>query len=161
MCMHISALRHWAWWMYGPQMHFLCTGTSMYPKMCPGCVVEEPWSPYSHNQHPCYIMMHVLCTSNFLVVGLVGSYQLNFSTTNDDYSHHWNSAAGYQLAQSVVKIGCVLAERLGQREVGRCTTLGDSAWLLWQLAVEKPWSALGGPFFRLLAQTGVENDQFT
>ena len=65
------------------------------------------------------------------------------------------------MAQSVSKIGCVLAERLGQQEVGGCTTLGDSAWWLWQLAVEKPWSALGGPFFRFVAQTGVKNDQFT
>ena len=38
-------------------------------------------------------------------------------TTNDDYSHQ-NSAACFQLAQSVLKIGSALAERVGQGEVG-------------------------------------------
>ena len=49
--------------------------------------------------------------------------------------------ACYQLAQFVLKIGSVLAERVGQEEVGEYTPLGDSAWRLLQLAVEKPWSA--------------------
>ena len=30
--------------------------------------------------------------------------------------------------------------------MGGCTPLSDSAWRLLQLAVEKPWSAPGGPF---------------
>ena len=50
---------------------------------------------------------------------------------------------------------------MGQGEVGGCTPLGDSAWRLLQLAVEKPWSMLGGPFVCFLAQTGVENAPFT
>ena len=62
---------------------------------------------------------------------------------------------------SILKIGCVLAERLGQQEVGGCTPLGDSAWWLWQLAVENPWSALCGPFFWFLVQSGVETILFT
>ena len=64
-------------------------------------------------------------------------------TTNDDYSHHRNSTACYQLAQSILKIGSVLAERVGQGELamGGCTALGDSAWRLLQLAIEKAWSA--------------------
>ena len=72
---------------------------------------------------------------------------------NDDYSHHQNSAACYQLAQSILKVGSVLAERvgqgeMGQGEVGGCTALGgftalgDSGWQLLQLAIEKAWSAL-------------------
>ena len=47
-------------------------------------------------------------------------------------------AACYQLAQSVFKIGSVLAERVGQGEVGGCTPLTDSAWRPLQLPVEKP-----------------------
>ena len=39
---------------------------------------------------------------------------VNPLTTNDDYSRHRNSAACYQLAQSVLKIGSALAERVGQ-----------------------------------------------
>ena len=39
--------------------------------------------------------------------------------------------------------------------------LGDSAWRLLQLAVEKPWSAPGGPFICFRAQMGVENAPFT
>ena len=72
--------------------------------------------------------------------------QLNPLTTNDDYSFHQNSAACYQLAQSALKIGSGLAERVEQGELGGCTRLGDSAWRLLQLAVEKSWSAPGGPF---------------
>ena len=33
---------------------------------------------------------------------------------------------------------------------------GNSAWLLLQLAVEKPRSMPGGPFFCILAQTGLK-----
>ena len=48
--------------------------------------------------------------------------------------------------QSVLKIGSVLAERVGQGEVGGCTPLADSAWWPLQLPVEKAWSVQGGPF---------------
>ena len=58
-------------------------------------------------------------------------------TTNDDYSRHRNSAACYQLAQSVLKI----VESVGQGEVGGSTALADRAWRLLQLAIEKGWSA--------------------
>ena len=59
---------------------------------------------------------------------------INPLTTNDDYSRHQNSAACYQLAQSVLKIGSALAERVGQGEVGGCTALltvhgGCCSWL--------------------------------
>ena len=53
---------------------------------------------------------------------------VNLLTMNDDYSHHQNSATCYQLAQSILNIGSALAEQAGQREVGGCTALGDSAW---------------------------------
>ena len=82
-------------------------------------------------------------------------------TTNDDNSHHRNSVACYQLAQSTLKVGSALAERMGREEVGGCHPEGDSAWWLLQLAVEKPWSVPGGPFVCFLAQTGVENALFT
>ena len=59
------------------------------------------------------------------------------------------------------KIGFVLAERVGQGKVGRCTTLPDSAWRPLQLPIEKLWPMLGGPFVCLLAQTGIENAPFT
>ena len=55
----------------------------------------------------------------------------------------------------------VLAERVGQGEVGGCTTLADTAWRLLQLPVENPWSLPGGPFVCFLAQTGIENVPFT
>ena len=55
---------------------------------------------------------------------------------NDDYSHHQNSAACYQLVQSILKIGSVLAERVGHDEVCESTTLTDNAWRLLQLAID-------------------------
>ena len=55
----------------------------------------------------------------------------------------------FQLAQSVLNIGFVLAKRVGQGEVGGCTALVDSAWWWLQLTVEKPWSMPGGPFMLL------------
>ena len=58
-------------------------------------------------------------------------------TTNDDYSHHPNLAACYQLAPSVLKIGSVLAERVGQGEVGRClqpATTAHAWWVLYRIA---------------------------
>ena len=60
--------------------------------------------------------------------------------TNDDaFWRRQNLAACYQLAQSVLKIGSALAERVGQGEVGGSTALPDSAWWRLQLPVEKPW----------------------
>ena len=53
----------------------------------------------------------------------------------------------YQLPQFVLKIGFALAERVRLEEVGGCHPLGDSAWRLLQLAVEKPWSVVGGLLF--------------
>ena len=64
------------------------------------------------------------------------------SATDDYYSCHQNLATCYQLVQSVLKIGSALAERMGQGEVGGCITLGDSAWWLLQLAIQRAWSAL-------------------
>ena len=81
--------------------------------------------------------------------------------TNDAIWRRQILAACYQLAQSVLKIGSALAERVGQGEVGGCTALADSAWRRLQLPVEKPWSMPGGPFVCFLAQTGVENAPFT
>ena len=48
-------------------------------------------------------------------------------TTNDACWHHQFLTACYQLVQSVLKIGSALAERVGQGEVGGCSTLADSA----------------------------------
>ena len=86
---------------------------------------------------------------------------VNPLTTNDAFWHRRILAACYQLAQSVLKIGSALTERVGQREVGGCTILADSAWRRLQLPVEKPWSMLGRPFVCFLAQTGLENAPFT
>ena len=76
-------------------------------------------------------------------------------TTNDDYSHHQNSAACYQLAKSVLKIGSALTESVGQ--VG-----GDnSAWQLLQLAVEQPWSVLAAwALFLLSCTNGCRKPSF-
>ena len=64
---------------------------------------------------------------------------INPLTTDDAFWCHQILAACYQLAQSILKIGSVLAERVGQGEVGGCTTLADSAW--WQLQL--PVKSLG------------------
>ena len=77
---------------------------------------------------------------------------VNPLTTDDTFWRSHFLATCYQLAQSVLKIGSVLAERVGQGEVGGCTPLADSAWELLQLPVEKPWSTPGGPFVCFLAQ---------
>ena len=76
-------------------------------------------------------------------------------TTDDVFWHRLTLAACYQLAQSVLKIGSVLAKRVGEGEVCVCTCLGDSSWRLLQLAVENPWSVPGGPFVCFLKQMGI------
>ena len=53
---------------------------------------------------------------------------LNPLPTDDALWRHQILAACYQLAQSVLKIGSALAERVGQGEVGGSTALPDSAW---------------------------------
>ena len=74
----------------------------------------------------------------FRVDTLVSNVHFNPLTTDDAFWRRQTLAACYQLALSVLKIGSVLAERVGQGEVGGCTPLGDSAWRLLQLAVKKP-----------------------
>ena len=64
---------------------------------------------------------------------------LNPLTTNDNYSRHWNSAACYQLVQSILKIGFALAETVRQGEVGGWYPMGDDAWWLLQL-VSTGWA---------------------
>ena len=63
---------------------------------------------------------------------------INPLPTNDAFWRRQILAACYQLAQSILKIGSVLAERVGQGEVGGSTALPDSAWWRLQLPVEKP-----------------------
>ena len=65
---------------------------------------------------------------NIIVLLFLGHFcsPINPLTMNDDYSRHRNSAAYYQLAQSVLKIGSALAERVGQGKVGGCTALADA-----------------------------------
>ena len=106
-------------------------------------------------------MQYWLNLSKFDFTNTKLHFIFNPLTTNDDYSRHRNSAACYQLAQSVLKIGSALVERVGQGEVGGCTALADSAWRLLQVAIERAWSALDGPFFCFLVQTSVENGAFT
>ena len=48
--------------------------------------------------------------------GRIDADLFNPLTTNDNYSCHQNLAACYQLVQSVLKIGSVLSERVGQGE---------------------------------------------
>ena len=81
---------------------------------------------------------------------------INPLTTEDTFWHRQILAACYQLAQSVLKIGSALIERVGYGEVGGSSTLPDSAWRRLQLPVEKPWSMTDGMFVCFLAQTGVE-----
>ena len=125
--------------------------------------------PRSKGQLDMFILEHLQCilkcstdhTAVLTTLSLFLECELNPLTTDDAFWRRLTLAACYQLAQSVLKIGSALAERVGQGEVGGCTPLGDSAWRLLQLAVEKPWSMLGGPFVCFLAQTGVENAPFT
>ena len=56
-------------------------------------------------------------------------------TTDDTFWRRQILAACYQLAQSVLNIGSVLAERVGQGEVSGSTALPDSAWWRLQLPV--------------------------
>ena len=67
----------------------------------------------------------------------------------------------FQLVRSLgatfLEIGSVPAERVGQGKVGECTQRVPTAWLLLGLAIERPWSALVGPFLSSFAQMGLEN----
>ena len=58
--------------------------------------------------------------------GYIVSFPSLPSTTNDAFWRHQFLAACYQLAQSILKIGSVLVERMGQGEVGGRTLLADS-----------------------------------
>ena len=84
-------------------------------------------------------------------------YIIDSLTTDDAKRRRQILAICCQLAQSVLKIGSTLAEKVGEREVGESIALPDSAWWRLQLPVEKPWSMPGGPLVCFLAQTGIEN----
>ena len=66
--------------------------------------------------------------TNVTVSGLI-----NPLTTDHAFWRRQILAACYQLAQSVLKIGSALAERVGQGEVGGSTALPDSTWWWLQL----------------------------
>ena len=50
--------------------------------------------------------------------------------TDDLKIRHVTLATCYQLAQSILKIGSVVAERVGQGEVGGCHPPGDSTCMV-------------------------------
>ena len=104
---------------------------------------------------------HVLLNPDLSSIYFITRERIKCLATDDAFWHCLTLAGCYQLVQSILQIGSVLAERVGQGEVGGCTPLGDSAWWLLELAVEKPWSGLGGPFACFCAQTGIENTPFT
>ena len=79
--------------------------------------------------------------------------QSNSPLTQIYFNHRLTLATCYQLAQSVLKKGFALAKKAGQGEVGGFQHGVPCTWQLPWLAVEKPWSALAGPFPTLLAQT--------
>ena len=58
------------------------------------------------------------------------------------------------LGQSVLKVGLVLAKRLGWEEVSKHSNDMPCTWRLYWLAVER--SALAGPFLFLVAQAAIE-----
>ena len=66
-----------------------------------------------------------------------------------------------EVGQGEVGQGEVGQGEVGQGEVGGATAVADRAWWLLQLAIEKARSALDGPLFCFLIQTGVENGPFT
>ena len=72
-----------------------------------------------------YVVREVL-HNNYQSCNLIGPYHFNRLTAIDAYTRHRNSAACYQLAQSVLKIGSALAERVGQGGVGGT---GGSGWV--------------------------------
>ena len=92
---------------------------------------RKRWTDYKHIQNKKYTLSQLL---------------INPLPTDDAFWHRQILAACYQLAQSVLKIGSVLAERVGQGEVGVSTAMPDSAWWRLQLPAEKPWSMTVGPF---------------
>ena len=61
------------------------------------------------------------------------------------------SASSCDFRQCPWEIGSVTAERAGQGEVGGCTRRVQTAWPCLGSAVERSWSALGGPFPPFLA----------
>ena len=92
---------------------------------------------------------HVVLNSDHSSIYVITRESFNPLTTNDAFWHQLTLAACYQLAQSILKIGSVLAERVGQGEVGGCTPLVDSAWRLLQLALG-PGQCLVGHLFAFL-----------
>jgi len=62
----------------------------------------------------------------------------------------------YHFWQCPLELGSVWAEMVGQGEVGGCTQRVQASWSCLGSALERPWLALGGPFFASFAQTGWE-----
>ena len=69
------------------------------------------------------------------------------------------SASSCDFRQCPWEIGSATAERAGQGEVGGCTRRVQTAWPCLGSAVERSWSALGGPFPSVLAYMGSESSR--
>ena len=78
------------------------------------------------------------------------SESVNPLTTDDECTCHATLAACYQLVQSVLKTGFVLAKGWDRGSHDMLCT-----WQLSWLAVERPWLALAGPF--LFSTNGHRN----
>ena len=76
--------------------------------------------------------------------------------TDGKCTRHATLATCYKWAQSILKIGFVLANKGGKGEVGGFKHGVPCTWQLLWMAVEKPWLALGWPFLSFMTQMGVD-----
>ena len=104
--------------------------------------VVIPFSSVPHSKKLSTI--HTCCTFGLTLKSI------NPLTTDDAFWRHQILAACYQIAQFILKIGSVLAERVGQGEVGGSTALPDRAWWQLQLPVESLGQCWVGHLFAFL-----------
>ena len=87
-------------------------------------------------------------------------HHVNPLTTDDAIWRRQILAACYQLAQSVLKIGSALAERVGQEEVDGCTALADSAMAAVAAACRKALVNAGWAIVLLSCTNGFRKRSF-
>ena len=80
-----------------------------------------------------------------IILNIIHTCLLNSLTTDDAIWRRHILAACYQLAQSVLKIGSALAERVGQGEVGGCTIVIETISRKGRLHSPMNWRRQSGP----------------
>ena len=90
-----------------------------------------------------------VCSTKVIITSVINSL--------NPIAHFWLHHGAEKMVSVRLHVGSLLAEKMGQGEVGGVTRRVTCKWWQLGLAVKVPWLGLDEPILALTASTGLEN----